>query len=154
MEPVHGTKGDRIKEAIKKSGLKQTYIATALDVTEGTIVNYIKGRRDISDESLRIIAELTKVSFEWLKTGVLKPANEAHVPYSTQTFTYEMFTDVFSQLQKVGKFAEIGLIGGLIARFNALLIENERLQSELNALKMQNSETQTEEPNKARATSA
>ena len=61
--------GRRIKQAIKNRGLKQNYVAEILNVTEGTIVNYIKGRREISEENLKRIAELTGASVQFLLTG-------------------------------------------------------------------------------------
>lgn len=145
--------GARIREAIKKKGFKQKFVAEKIGISEDSMVNYIKGRREISIDNVKKIAQLCDVPYEYLINGEPFHAKDAQAPYLPQTINYESFTELFQRLAKEGHYKEIGLLGGLIANYKTLIEENERLQSELNKLKMQNPETQDEEPYKARATS-
>ncbi|OGV08673.1 MAG: hypothetical protein A2499_04885 [Stygiobacter sp. RIFOXYC12_FULL_38_8] len=145
--------GARIREAIKKKGFKQKFVAEKIGISEDSMVNYIKGRREISIDNVKKIAQLCDVPYEYLINGEPFHVKDAQAPYLPQSYL-DSFTELFQRLAKEGHYKEIGLLGGVIANYQTLIEENERLQSELNKLKMQNPETQNEERHKERATSA
>lgn len=58
--------GDRLREARKKKGFTQNYVAKKIDSTYQTISNYERGERDPDTETLVELANLYEVSVAWL----------------------------------------------------------------------------------------
>ena len=52
--------GEKIKEAVKKTGLTQTEFERKFDISENLVSRWIKGDRNPSIKSLKKIAEATK----------------------------------------------------------------------------------------------
>lgn len=63
------TVGGRIRMAKKKCGLKSKELAESAGISPNYIYLIESGRRIPSNELLNRIAEITHVSYEWLKTG-------------------------------------------------------------------------------------
>lgn len=60
---------DRMRKALRQSGVSVQEMADYLDVVRGTVGNWINGRRPPSKQSLRLWALRTGVDFNWLETG-------------------------------------------------------------------------------------
>ncbi len=67
---------DRIRKALRVSGLGVGVIAERLEVNRNTIGNWINGHIHPSVQSLYAIATLTGVPFEWLKNGDNPPSSD------------------------------------------------------------------------------
>ncbi len=63
------TVGGRIRMAKKKCGLKSKELAESAGISPNHIYLIESGRRNPSNELLNRIAEITHISYEWLKTG-------------------------------------------------------------------------------------
>lgn len=63
--------GDRIKTAIKNSGLTQSYVAKQCGVTKQAITGWIKNS-SIDKKNLLQLSEITKTDFKWLLYGTKK----------------------------------------------------------------------------------
>jgi transcriptional regulator with XRE-family HTH domain len=66
-------RGERIKLAMRKAGLNRTSLGKAVGVSQQAIT-YIIEREDGSAETLRKIADVLGVAFEWLSVGDNPPA--------------------------------------------------------------------------------
>lgn len=65
-----GTKGDRIKEARKSTGLDQPALARLVGVTKQAVSHWETGRtKDIKNMTFARISEVTGYSARWLATG-------------------------------------------------------------------------------------
>ncbi|PDQ34166.1 MAG: hypothetical protein B5766_12870 [Candidatus Lumbricidophila eiseniae] len=62
---------DRIRKAMRASGVGVQDLARHLDVNRNTVGNWINGHIQPSVQSLYAIAAVTGVPFQWLKTGTL-----------------------------------------------------------------------------------
>lgn len=153
METVT-TEGERIKIAIKKSGLKQNAIASKMNLKPDTITSYITGKRNMPDDKLRLLAQLCGVSFNWLKTGSLEPLGEAKNNEGDDLLDYKsLLRDHIQKLVDNNQFKEVAVWGHVLVFINDLKLENERMQKELQELKKQNSEIQSSSLEKGLSTS-
>ena len=57
--------GEKIKEAVKKTGLTQTEFERKFDISENLVSRWIKGDRNPSIKSLKKIAEATKTPLDF-----------------------------------------------------------------------------------------
>lgn len=60
---------DRMRKALRTSGVGVVEMADYLGVARGTVGNWISGRITPSKQSLRLWALRTGVDFDWLQTG-------------------------------------------------------------------------------------
>lgn len=68
--------GDRIGKSMREAGISVGALARYLEVNRNTIGNWANGHTKPSVASLRMIAMLTGVDFDWLKDGTA-PADDA-----------------------------------------------------------------------------
>ncbi|MDH6282784.1 transcriptional regulator with XRE-family HTH domain [Prescottella agglutinans] len=76
MRPI-GTEGivpefdltDRMRKALRHSGLTAGDMAEYLDVARETVARWLNGTRSPSTQTLRLWASRTGVDYEWLTTG-------------------------------------------------------------------------------------
>lgn len=61
--------GNRLKEAIKKSGFSQKEIARLLNIPEQSLSRIIKGKNEPGIFKVSALAKLLGVSVDWLLTG-------------------------------------------------------------------------------------
>jgi transcriptional regulator with XRE-family HTH domain len=61
---------DRMRKALRQSGISVQEIAAYLDVSRTAVSSWINGRIQPSTQTLRLWAMQTGVSFEWLTEGV------------------------------------------------------------------------------------
>lgn len=61
--------GDRIAKAVKNSGLSQKDFAEKIGLTEQSIGNYIKNRRNPSTDALLKMKQMFGFSLDWLISG-------------------------------------------------------------------------------------
>ena len=78
----------RVKTAIQKCGLKQYVVAEKIGVEPGTFSSYMNGRRNIPEENLKKIAEITNVSVQWLLTGTDAVPPEEKLVIKEQSMFY------------------------------------------------------------------
>lgn len=70
--------GDRIRKALRVSGMEAQELALYLGVSRNTITNWVSGRTHPRISAIRDIATRTGVSVEWLLAGRVRTATEAH----------------------------------------------------------------------------
>jgi transcriptional regulator with XRE-family HTH domain len=70
------TQGDRIRKAIEIRGFSVQEAALHFGVSRTTISNWIHDRHEPSLTELREWAEWTKVTVEWLQTGLVPPSGD------------------------------------------------------------------------------
>ena len=82
---------DRIKEARMHAGLSQRELAKIIDVNNSSIALAETGKRTPRVGTLKLIAEATGVSFEWLKTGngSMLPGDKPPEPDTISTLVAE-----------------------------------------------------------------
>ena|GEM_PF-1313038 len=68
---------DRIRKALRESGIGVSEAAERLEVNRNTIGNWINGHIMPNTQSLYAIAAITGVPYEWLKTGKAPSEDEA-----------------------------------------------------------------------------
>lgn len=64
---------DRMRKALRVSGVKAGEMADYLDVANGTVSTWINGRIVPSAQTLRLWALRTGVPYSWLKDGTQNP---------------------------------------------------------------------------------
>ena len=64
---------DRMRKALRVSGVASSEMAEYLGVTAGTVSTWINGRITPSTQTLRLWALRTGVPFGWLSTGMTNP---------------------------------------------------------------------------------
>ena len=65
---------DRMRKALRVSGVSVQEMADYLDVTRGTVSTWINGKIAPSTQSVRLWALRTGAPYEWLVTGDMKNA--------------------------------------------------------------------------------
>ena len=78
--PPEWDTADRMRKALRTAGLESQEMADYLDVSRGSISNWINGRVAPSRQTLRLWALRTGTPFEWLCHGEAYP----HRPVGTQ----------------------------------------------------------------------
>lgn len=63
--------GEKIKEAVKKTGLTQTEFEQKFDISENLVSRWIKGDRNPSIKSLKKIAEATRTPLNFFLDNTL-----------------------------------------------------------------------------------
>lgn len=63
-----------MRKALRQAGVAVSEMAEYLDVTRGSVSNWINGRVAPSVQTLRLWALRTGVPYEWLVTGEVGPA--------------------------------------------------------------------------------
>lgn len=63
------TVADRMNKALRASGMQVQDMADYLEVSRGTVGNWINGRNKPSAQTLRLWAMKTGAPLNWLKTG-------------------------------------------------------------------------------------
>jgi transcriptional regulator with XRE-family HTH domain len=64
---------DRLRRSLRVSGVSVQEMAEYLDVTRGTVSNWINGHIVPNTQSLRLFAMKTGIPFEWLRDGEVHP---------------------------------------------------------------------------------
>lgn len=67
---------DRMRKSLRHADLGVQGMADYLDVTRGTVGNWINGRIHPSTQTLRLWALRTGVPFKWLETGETPTGND------------------------------------------------------------------------------
>jgi transcriptional regulator with XRE-family HTH domain len=67
---------DRMRKALRTSGIGANEMAAYLDVSRNTVSNWINGHTPPRGAYLRLWALRTGVPFEWLEHGEVTPAND------------------------------------------------------------------------------
>lgn len=60
---------DRMRKALRESGIKGTEMAAYLEVNNATVSRWINGETTPNTSHLRDWARRTGISYEWLKNG-------------------------------------------------------------------------------------
>ena len=63
------TQGDRLRVALRHAGIGVQEMADYLDVTRGSVGNWINDRVAPSKQTMRLWSLRTGVSLDWLETG-------------------------------------------------------------------------------------
>ena len=69
------TQGDRLRVALRHAGIGVQEMADYLDVTRGSVGNWINDRVAPSKQTMRLWALRCGVSLEWLETGKAPTGN-------------------------------------------------------------------------------
>ena len=73
---------DRLHKSLRIAGIRPGDMTEVLGVSRNTVGNYLGGRTQIKDGSLRSWAMRCGVPFEWLKTGVGTPTHGPEGPHT------------------------------------------------------------------------
>lgn len=60
---------DRLRKALRHSGIGAGEMAEYLGVTIGTVSRWINGKNDPNTQTLRLWSQRTGVSYDWLVNG-------------------------------------------------------------------------------------
>lgn len=101
---------DRMRRALRVSGLSRQEIADTLEVAPNTVTNWINGHTAIKDRDLRPFAMATGVPFEWLKYGYV--ATHPH-PDGDPTQNSQEITNRYLASPKRGTRSVVPLWGGI-----------------------------------------
>lgn len=76
------TLGDRLAKSLAHSDVSHAEMADFLEVSRNTVGNYIAGRVKVPAATLRVWADKTGVSLDWLRTGTVPggPPSRGPVP--------------------------------------------------------------------------
>jgi transcriptional regulator with XRE-family HTH domain len=76
-------RADRMRKALRTSGVGVQQIADYLGVRRNTVSNWINGRINPSTQTLRLWALRTGVPYEWLTTGEppIQTGSSRHTPH-------------------------------------------------------------------------
>lgn len=108
---------DRMRKALRQSGVGALEMADYLGVSRNTVSNWINGRVPPGKQSIRLWAMKTGVPYEWLHDGVSSspsPSGPTTPRYRLRAFTV---SDSFSQESRLASAHRSGelLVGGLAA---------------------------------------
>ena len=70
------TTGERIKQARTQAGLSLRQLARLVDCSHVAILDWERGNRRPSDDTLKAIADYCAVSLDWLQNGRLSAVGE------------------------------------------------------------------------------
>lgn len=121
---THWDLADRLRKSLRVAGMEVQEMAEYLEVTRGTVGNWINGRNKPSNQTLRLWSMRTGAQLEWLKTGTKKPASpdrgdgQPELPVGIEPTTFSLQGELGTVLPFLNRsgLTEKSVVGGLEAQ--------------------------------------